>query len=122
MRNSIAHGKSVAWRTVALQLAASVVAALLAAGFGWRDGLATLVGGFLVSFGNGLFALRMYARGVTSGRSALRSVYAAEMLKWLWLGSMLYLAIAVWKLPFPGLIAGILAAQFAFWIALLATR
>ena len=61
MRNSIAHGKSVAWRTVALQLAASVVAALLAAGFGWRDGLATLVGGFLVSFGNGLFALRMYA-------------------------------------------------------------
>ena len=122
MRNSIAHGKSVAWRTVALQLAASILAALAAAGFGWRDALAALAGGCLVSFGTGLFALRMYARGVTSGRSALRSIYAAQVLKWVWLGAMLYLAIAVWKLPFPGLIAGILAAQFAFWIALLATR
>ncbi|KAB2898450.1 MAG: hypothetical protein DWB45_09390 [Xanthomonadales bacterium] len=122
MRNSIAHGKSVAWRAVALQLAASITAAMLAVGFGWRDALATLAGGVLVSVGNGLFALRMYARGVSSGRSALRSIYAAEVLKWMWLCATLYLAIAVWKLPFPGLIAGILAAQFAFWIALLATR
>lgn len=122
MRNSIAHGWSVAARTAALQSGATVLVALAAAGFGWRVGLAALTGGFIVSAGNVLFALRMYGRGVVPARNALRSVYAAELLKWFWLCATLYLAIAVWKLPFPGLIAGILAAQFAFWIALIATR
>jgi hypothetical protein len=32
------------------------------------------------------------------------------------------LAIAVLKLPFAGLITGVLAAQFSFWIALIAIR
>lgn len=122
MRNSIAHGWNVALRTVALQIGATLVAALAATGFGWRAGLAALTGGTLVSAGNLLFALRMFGRGVTPARNALRSVYAAEALKWVWLCATLYVAIAVWKLPFPGLIAGILAAQVAFWIALIATR
>lgn len=122
MRNSIAHGWSVAARTAALQSGAAVLVASAAAVFGWRIGLAALAGGLIVSAGNVLFALRMYGRGVVPARSALRSAYAAELLKWIWLCAALYVAIAVWKLPFPGLIAGILAAQFAFWIALIATR
>lgn len=122
MRNSIAHGWHVAARTATLQIGATVAVSLAAAGFGWRVGLAALTGGFIVSAGNILFALRLFGRGVAPARNVLRSAYAAEMLKWFWLCAMLYLAIAVWKLPFPGLIAGILAAQFAFWIALFATR
>jgi F0F1-type ATP synthase assembly protein I len=123
VRNSIAHGWYVAARTAALQFGATLaVAAVAAAGFGGRTGLAALTGGFIVSAGNVLFAVRMFGRGVTPARSALRSAYAAEALKWFWLCATLYLAIAVWKLPFPGLIAGILAAQFAFWIALIAIR
>ncbi|MEO6688202.1 MAG: ATP synthase subunit I, partial [Dokdonella sp.] len=98
------------------------VVALAATAYGWRAGLAALVGGTIVSAGNLLFALRLFGRGVTPARNALRSVYAAEILKWFWLCATLYLAIAVWKLPFPGLIAGILAAQFAFWITLIAIR
>ncbi len=122
MRNSIAHGWSVATRTAIFQMGATLVVALAATAYGWRAGFAALVGGTIVSAGNLLFALRLFGRGVTPARNALRSVYAAEILKWFWLCATLYLAIAVWKLPFPGLIAGILAAQFAFWIALIAIR
>lgn len=112
----------MALRTALLQVGASLVTALAATPWGWRAGAAALVGGLTIAAGNALFALRLFGRGVVPARSALRSAYAAEALKWFWLCAMLYLAIAVWKLPFPGLIAGILAAQVAFWIALIATR
>lgn len=122
MRNSIAHGWRVALRTTALQTGATVLAALAATGWGWRAGLAALAGGLIICAGNLLFALRMFGRGVVPVRSAMRAAYAAEVLKWIWLCAALYVAIAMLKLPFPGLVAGILAAQFAFWIALFATR
>jgi F0F1-type ATP synthase assembly protein I len=123
VRNSIAHGWHVAGRTAALQAGASLAAAVVAAaGFGGRAGAAALAGGLIVSVGNVLFAWRLLGRGVVPAGVALRSAWAAEALKWTWLVAMLYLAIAVWKLPFPGLVGGILAAQFAFWIALIATR
>jgi F0F1-type ATP synthase assembly protein I len=122
VRNSIAHGWHVAIRTATLQLGASFATALVALAFGWRIALAAFAGGLIVAAGNVLFALRMFGRGVVPARMALRSAYAAELLKWCWLCAALYVAIAVLKLPFPGLIAGMLAAQFAFWIALIATR
>ena len=122
MRNSIAHGWRVAARTALLQFGATLAISLAVTGFGWRTGLAALVGGAIVCMGNVLFAVRLFGRGVAPARSVLHSAWAAEALKWVWLCATLYLAIAVWKLPFPGLIAGILAAQFAFWIALIATR
>ena len=98
------------------------MSAIAATAFGWRAALAALVGGAIVCAGTLLFALRLFGRGVAPARSALRSAYAAQVLKWVWLCATLYLAIAVWKLPFPGLIAGLIAAQVAFWIALIATR
>lgn len=122
VRNSIAHGWHVAIRAASLQGVATVLVALAATGFGWRIALAVLIGGCIVGAGNLLFALRLFGRGVAPTRSVLRSAYAAEVLKWVWLVAALYFAIAIWKLPFPGLIAGILAAQFGFWIALIATR
>lgn len=123
MRNTIAHGWHVAARAATLQFGATFAAALVAAlGFGGRAGVAALVGGGIVSAGNVLFALRLFGRGIAPARSILRSAWAAEALKWFWVVATLYLAIAVWKLPFPGLVAGMLAAQFAFWIAVFATR
>ncbi|MBA8887089.1 F0F1-type ATP synthase assembly protein I [Dokdonella fugitiva] len=123
VRNSIAHGWHVAARTALLQFGATLAVSLaVVVGFGWRSGLAALAGGTIISAGNVLFALRLFGRGIAPPRSVLRSAWAAEALKWFWLCATLYLAIAVWKLPFAGLIAGVLAAQFAFWIALIATR
>lgn len=122
MRNSIAHGWRVALRTLVLQFGATLAVALAATAYNWRAGLAALAGGLIICAGNMVFALRMFGRGVVPVQSALRSAYAAEVLKWIWLCAALFVAIAVWKLPFAGLIAGILAAQIAFWIALIATR
>ena len=122
MRNSITHGWHVGVRTATLQLGATFATALVATAFGWRAALAAFAGGSIVAAGNLLFALRLFGRGVVPARMALRSAYAAEVLKWCWLCAALYVAIAVLKLPFPGLIAGVIAAQFAFWLALIATR
>lgn len=123
MRNTIAHGWRVAARTAALQFGGTfAVAAFAAVAFGGMAGVAALVGGSVISMGNVLFALRLFGRGIAPARNVLRSAWAAEALKWFWVVATLYLAIAVWKLPFPGLVAGMLTAQFAFWIALIATR
>ena len=122
VRNSIAHGWRVAVRTTLLQTTASFAVAAVAAAWGWRMGLAALAGGLIIAAGNMLFALRLFGRGVVPVRTAVRSAYAGEVLKWLWVCAALYLAIAVLKMPFPGLIAGLLAAQVSFWIALIAIR
>jgi len=122
VRNSIAFGWRVAVRTTLLQIGVTVVVALIASMYGVWIGLATLTGGAIIAVGNWLFAMRLFGRGVAPARDALRSAYAAELLKWFWLCLALTLAIAVLKLPFAGLIAGVLAAQFSFWIALIAIR
>ena len=122
MRNSIAFGWRVAVRTTLFQIGVTVVVALVASMYGWWTGLATFAGGAIIAVGNWLFAMRLFGRGVAPARDALRSAYAAEVLKWFWLCLALTLAIAVLKLPFAGLIAGVLAAQFSFWIALIAIR
>ena len=122
MRNSIAHGKNVATRAVALQLAGSLATALAAAVFGWRSALAALAGGLAIAVGNLLFAVRLFGRGVVPARNALHAAWAGEVVKWFWVCAVLYAAIAVWKLPFLPLFAGLVAAQLCFWIALIATR
>jgi len=122
MRNSIEHGRRVALRVVALQAGAAIAAGLVGCGFGGRAAVAALAGGLIVAAGSVLFAVRMFGRHVVPAREALHSAYAAEVLKWTWLCAALFFAIAVWKLPFLALIGGVLAAQFAFWIALFATR
>lgn len=100
----------------------TLVVSLVATPFGWRNAVAVAIGGSIIVAGNLLFAVRLFGRGVQPARAALRSAYAAEVLKWLWLCAALYLAIAVFKVPFPGFIAGVLAAQVSFWIALIAIR
>ncbi len=123
MRNSIAHGRRVALRTVLLQISATIVVAMIAAAtWSAANAWAALIGGLIIAVGNGLFAVRLFGLGVAPARDALRSAYAAEVLKWLWLCAALFVAIAVLKLPFPGLIVGVLTAQLSFWIALIAIR
>lgn len=84
---------------------------------GWWSGVAAWYGGAVIAIGNALFAWRLFADGVAPMQRVARSVYAAEVLKWLWLALALYLAIAVFRLASLPLIIGVIAAQLAFWVA-----
>src|SRR5258706_137903 len=75
-------------------------------------------GGAVSAAGNALFAWRLFADGIAVQRRIVRSVYAAEVLKWCWLVLALYLAVAVLKVPALPFVVGIIAAQVAFWISL----
>ena len=117
MRNSIAHGRRNAVRIVLFQLG---IAGLVGVGFclrDWRSGTAAWYGGGVIAIGNALFAWRLFADGIAPAKRVARAVYAAEVMKWVWLVLALYLALAVFGLtPLP-LILGVLAAQVAFWVA-----
>lgn len=117
MQNSIAHGRRVAVRTVTFQLCAI---GLVGLGFclnGWQSGVAAWYGGVVIALGNALFAWRLFAHGIAPSRQIARSVYAAEVLKWVWLVFALYLAVAVLRLAPAPLMIGVVAAQLAFWVA-----
>ena len=123
MRSSIAGGRRFAVCSIALQLGATVLLAMVwAATQGMPAALAVGFGGGAVALGNALFALRLFAVRVAPARQVLRGVYAGEALKLGLALSLLYVAIAVLKLPFPPLLAGLVLAQIVFWIALVAIR
>jgi F0F1-type ATP synthase assembly protein I len=102
---------------VIFQLGSIGVIGLGFCAWGWRSGLAAWYGGAAIALGNALFAWRLFADGIAPMRRIARSVYAAEVLKWVWLVFALYLALAVFQLASVPLIAGVLAAQLAFWVA-----
>jgi ATP synthase protein I len=117
MRNSIAHGRRNAVRIVFFQLG---VAGLVGLGFclrDWPSGMAAWYGGGVVALGSALFAWRLYADGIAPTRRIARAVYAAEVLKWVWLVLALYLGLAVFKFVALPLIVGVIAAHAAFWAA-----
>lgn len=89
---------------------------------GWHSGASAWLGGSVIAVGNALFAWRLFADGVAQTRRIVRSVYAAEVLKWCWLAVALYVAVAVLKVPALPFVVGIIAAQVAFWISLAVVR
>lgn len=102
--------------------AALAVAAAFGIVSGRPSAAAVLVGGIAIALGNVVFAHRLFAGGVKAPGAILRGFYTAELLKWLWLVVVLSLAIAVFKLPFLPLLAGMATAMLAFWIGLLLYR
>ena len=117
MRNSIAHGRRNAVRVVLFQLG---IAGLVGLGFcarDWQSGTAAWFGGGTIAIGNALFAWRLYADGVAPTRRIARAVYAAEVLKWIWLVLAMYLGLAVFKLAALPLILSMIVAHAAFWAA-----
>lgn len=117
MRNSIAHGRRNAVRIVLFQFG---IAGLVGLGFcarDWQSGTAAWCGGGVIAIGNALFAWRLYADGIAPTRRIARALYAAEVAKWVWLVFALWLGLAVFRFePLP-LIASVIAAQLAFWVA-----
>lgn len=119
MQNSVATGKNTARRTVLAQCLAAGIAALLGLFDGLESARSALAGGLIVASGTAIFAWRLFIHGVAPARTQLNSVYAAELLKWVWMVGMLYAAIAHWGLGAPALILGMLAAHAGFYFALI---
>ena len=51
-------------------------------------------------------------------RTLARALYRAELLKWLAIGAGLWLALGPLALKPIGVLAGVIAAQVGFWLAL----
>jgi len=116
MQNSIAAGRRLAVRVVAVQLAVTM---LLAVGFllqGWQSGLAALSGGGAVALGTALLALRMFGAGPAAAGVVLWRLIVGNLLKWGVILLGLYLALARAQLPglpvIAGLVAAVLVPQF----------
>jgi F0F1-type ATP synthase assembly protein I len=91
------------------------VAGLAAAG-------AALAGGAIVALGNVVFGWKMFAPGIAPAGALARAWYVGEVLKWLWVGFALWLALAHVALPPLPLLLGLVAAQVGFWIGLATVR
>jgi F0F1-type ATP synthase assembly protein I len=101
-------------------------AAVAAAGFWIAKGAAAayagLMGGLIVAIGSAVFGWRMFAPGIAPAATLHRALFAAESLKWLWYVLAMWVALTRLKLmPLP-LMAGLVFAQFGYWLGLLGKR
>jgi F0F1-type ATP synthase assembly protein I len=119
MSSLAARNRRVVLRFVGVQAAVTLaLAGLLYASFGRDAAAAALAGGTVIASGNALFGWRLFAPGVAPVRVLARAFYRAELLKWLWIGGGLWLALGLLALPPLGVLAGVVVAQFGFWLAL----
>jgi F0F1-type ATP synthase assembly protein I len=117
------RGRRLVLRYAALQMGAAAVAALGAwAVADGRAAQAALAGGAVVAIGNLVFGWRLFQPGIAPVRTLARAAYAGEVLKWLWVGVALWAAFGVVHLPPLPLLAGLIAAQFGFWLGMALIR
>lgn len=116
MQNSIAAGRWLAVRVVAVQFAVTTV---LASGFllqGLQSGLAALSGGGATTLGTAVLALRLFGGGPAPAGLVLWRLIVGNLLKWGVILLGLYLALLKARLPgmpvFAGLVAAVLVPQF----------
>jgi F0F1-type ATP synthase assembly protein I len=115
--NSVAAGRRLAQRTVALQVAVTLATALVCLLSGRDAALGALAGGLAMSLGNLVAAWTAFAGGVSGAAVALGRLLAATALKWLVVAGGLYLALAIWQLPALPVLAAAALAAAAFLIA-----
>lgn len=105
-------------RVVVWQLGAAVLAALAFGMAGIGSMAAAAYGGLVVALGSAVFGWRLFAPGVAPVARLARSLYAAEVLKWLLTVLALWFALTQLKLPGLPLIVGMIAANVAFWLGM----
>lgn len=116
MLNSIAAGRRLARRVAAVQVAATLAAALICLTWGAQAGLGALAGGLAMTAGSGLAGWSAFGGGVAGGGALLGRVLLGTALKWVVIALGLYLAIAAWRLPAPAVLAGAAAATLAWLV------
>lgn len=117
MLNSVAAGRRLAQRTVALQAAVTLVTALVCLISGRNAALGALAGGLAMTLGHLVAAWGAFAGGVSGATVALGRLLAATALKWMVVAGGLYLALAVWDLPALPVLVGAAMAAAAFLMA-----
>lgn len=105
-------------RVVVWQLGAAVLAGLAFWKAGGWSMVAALYGGLVVALGSAVFGWRLFAPGVAPVARLARSLYVAEVQKWLLTALALWFALAQLKLPGLPLIVGMIVAQVAFWLGM----
>jgi len=81
-----------------------------------------LLGGLIVAMGSALFGWRLFAPGIAPATVLRRALFAAESLKWFWYVLAVWLALARLKVqPLP-LMAGLVFAQFGYWVGLVGMK
>ena len=121
--NDAGNGRRVVLRVVLLQAACAVLAAVA---FwilqGAAAGRAGLMGGSIVAVGSALFGWRLFAPGVAPAAIVQRALFAAESLKWCWTVLAIWAALTRLKAaPLP-LMAGLIFAQFGYWVGLIGMK
>ena len=113
------RGRLLVLRYAGLQLACAALVALAALPLaGGPAAVSALAGGAIVALGNVVFGWKMFAPGIAPASLLARAWYLGEVLKWLWIGFALWLALGPAQLaPLP-LLLGLLAAQVGFWLGL----
>ena len=118
MLNSVAAGRSAAFRAVACQMVAVVVLALALLLSGWPAALAALLGGAGVVLGNALAANIALGGGVVTARSAFLRLVLGTGLKWVVVATVFAIASGVGRMaPLP-LLAGLAVALIAYPLVL----
>ena len=116
MLNSIAAGRRLARRVAAIQVAATLAAALVCLIWGAQAGIGALAGGLTMAVGSGLAGWSAFGGGVAGGGVLLGRLLLGAALKWIVIAVGLYLAIAIWRLPAPAVLAGAVAATLAWLV------
>lgn len=106
MLNSVAAGRRLARRTATLQVALTLATALACLWSGREAALGALVGGAAFTLGTSVAAWRAFAGGTSGAGVALGNLLLGTALKWVVVAVGLYLALAIWRLPAPAVLAG----------------
>ncbi|MBS0226659.1 MAG: ATP synthase subunit I [Proteobacteria bacterium] len=115
--SSVAAGRQLAQRVVIHQIAVSLLLALICLLSGPKASAGALMGGMSMVLGGLAAAAVMFTGGVPGGAGWLMRLLLGTGLKWCVVVVGLYLAIAIWKLPAPAVLAGAAMAAAAFLLA-----
>lgn len=118
-REQRARGRRLVLRYASVQLACALAVAIAALALaGPTAAVAALAGGAISAVGNVVFGWRLFAPGVAPVPELVKGLWAGELLKWLWVGLALWGALGPAQLAASPLLAGLIAAQFGFWLGL----
>jgi ATP synthase protein I len=113
------RGRLLVLRYAGVQMVGAAIVAIVSFALsGAPAAIAALAGGFVVALGNVVFGWKMFSPGIAPAGALARAWYVGEMLKWVWVGFALWLALGPAQLaPLP-LLLGLIAAQIGFWVGI----